>query len=176
MKNIDLRKQPFLLNDEQVAWVENTRASLSIKEKIGQLFVVMGGDYSAETLKNMVEEGRIGGVLFRPVKTGEEIRADFAPLDQVAKIPLLKAANLEEGGSGGMSDGTLYGWPLLTAASDDVEEATKFGKVCGEEGRSVGINITYSPVCDLDINFRNPITNVRTFGSDLERVKAMTKA
>ena len=176
MENIDLKKQPFLLNDEQVAWVESTRASLSIREKIGQLFVVMGGDYSAETLKNMVEEGCIGGILFRPVKTGEEIRADFAPLDKVAKIPLLKAANLEEGGSGGMSDGTLYGWPLLTAASDDVEEATKFGKVCGEEGRSIGINITYSPVCDLDINFRNPITNVRTFGSDLERVKAMTKA
>jgi len=176
MQNIDLRKQPFLLNDEQVAWVESTRASLSIKEKIGQLFVVMGGDYSDETLKEMVAEGRIGGILFRPVKTAEEIRADYAPLDKVAKIPLLKAANLEEGGSGGMSDGTLYGWPMLTAATDDVEEAKKFGQVCGEEGRSIGINITYSPVCDLDINFRNPITNVRTFGSDVERVKKMTRA
>ncbi len=173
---VDVRKSPFLLNDEQVSWVEATRESLSIKEKIGQLFVVMGGDYSDETLKSMVAEGRIGGILFRPVKTAEEIRTDFAPLDKVAKIPLLKAANLEEGGSGGMSDGTLYGWPMLTAATDDAEEAKKFGQVCGEEGRSIGINITYSPVCDLDINFRNPITNVRTFGSDAERVKKMTRA
>ena len=173
---IELKHSPFLLSDEQVAWVEATRDNLSVKEKIGQLFVVMGGDYSSETLAKMVSEGRIGGVLFRPVKTAEEIRADYAPLDKVAKIPLLKAANLEEGGSGGMSDGTLYGWPLLTAATDDVDEATRFGQVCGEEGRSIGVNITYSPVCDLDINFRNPITNVRTFGSDVERVKQMTKA
>ena len=173
---IDLKKNPFFLNDEQVSWVEAALESLSVREKIGQLFVVMGGDYSEETLKAMVRDGRIGGILFRPVKNAEEIRADYAPLDKVAKIPLLKAANLEEGGSGGMSDGTLYGWPMLTAATDDAEEAKRFGRVCGEEGRSIGINITYSPVCDLDINFRNPITNVRTFGSDVERVKKMTKA
>ena len=173
---MNLKNAPFLLSDEQVAWVEATRDNLSVKEKIGQLFVVMGGDYSPETLEDMVAQGRIGGILFRPVKTAEEIRADYAPLDKAAKIPLLKAANLEEGGSGGMSDGTLYGWPLLTAATDDVDEATRFGQVCGEEGRSIGVNITYSPVCDLDINFRNPITNVRTFGSDVERVKQMTKA
>ena len=171
---MNLKNSPFLLSDEQVAWVESTRDNLSVEEKIGQLFVVMGGDYTPETLANMVAQGRIGGVLFRPVKTAEEIRADYDPLDKVAKIPLLKAANLEEGGSGGMSDGTLYGWPLLTAASDDAHEATRFGQVCGEEGRSIGVNITYSPVCDLDINFRNPITNVRTFGSDVERVKKMT--
>ncbi len=173
---VDIRQSPFSLTDAQAAWVEHTLASLSIQEKIGQLFVVMGGDYSPETLQNMASEGRIGGILFRPVKTAAEIRADFAPLDQAAKIPLLKAANLEEGGSGGMSDGTLYGWPMLTAATDDAAQASRFGLVCGEEGRSIGINITYSPVCDLDMNFRNPITNVRTFGSDLERVKIMTRA
>ncbi len=173
---VDIRQSPFFLTDAQAAWVENTLASLSSKEKIGQLFVVMGGDYAPETLQNMVAEGRIGGVLFRPVKTAAEIRADYAPLDKVARIPLLKAANLEEGGSGGMSDGTLYGWPMLTAATDDAAQASRFGLVCGEEGRSIGINITYSPVCDLDMNFRNPITNVRTFGSDLDRVKIMTQA
>lgn len=173
---MDLQKAPFCLNDQQLRWVEATLAGMTPREKLGQLFVVMGGDYSAETLKKMVAQGRIGGILFRPVKTGGEIRRDYAPLDEVAKIPLLKAANLEEGGCGGMCDGTLYGWPMLTAATDDAEEAARFGRVCGEEGRSIGVNITYSPVCDLDLNFRNPITNVRTFGSDRERVKKMTRA
>lgn len=173
---MDLRKAPFWLNDRQIHWVEATRAGMTVGEMLGQLFVVMGGDYSAEALEKMVAQGRIGGILFRPVKTGEEIRRDYAPLDKAAKVPLLKAANLEEGGSGGMCDGTLYGWPMLTAATDDAEEAARFGRVCGEEGRSIGVNITYSPVCDLDLNFRNPITNVRTFGSDKDRVKKMTQA
>lgn len=170
----DIRKAPFLLTDEQAGWVEATLASLSTEEKAGQCFCVMGGDYAPEKLKEMVSAGKVGGVLFRPVKPGSEIAAEYAPLDAAAKVPLLKAANLEEGGSGGMSDGTLFGWPMLTAATGDPEMACRFGKVCGTEGASVGINWTFSPVCDLDLNYRNPITNVRTFGSDPERVKAMT--
>ncbi|MGN0982060.1 MAG: glycoside hydrolase family 3 protein [Candidatus Limivicinus sp.] len=172
---IDLKKAPFYLNEEQIAWVESTRAGLTREEMAGQLFCVMGGDYTPETLKKMVSDGKIGGILFRPVVTGDQIRADYAPLDRAAKVPLLKAANLEEGGSGGMSDGTLFGWPMLTAATDDPAMAEKFGRVCGTEGAGVGINWTFSPVCDLDLNYLNPITNVRTFGSDKERVKVMTE-
>ncbi len=63
---------------------------------------------------------------------------------------------------------------MTVAATDDVEMMEKFAKVCAAEGRSVGLNWTFSPVCDLDLNFRNPITNVRTCGSDLERVKRFT--
>lgn len=172
---IDIRRAPFLLSDVQAAWVESTRAGLSAEEKAGQLFCVMGGDYAPGKLKEMVAAGKIGGVLFRPVKPGREIRADFAPLDAAARVPLLKAANLEEGGAGGMSDGTLFGWPMLTAATDDLQMAEKLGRVCGAEGASIGINWTFSPVCDLDLNYLNPITNVRTFGSDPKRVQAMTE-
>ena len=173
---MELKKSPFFLTDTQTEWVESTLASLSTEEKAGQLFCVMGGDYDPDVLKEMVSTGKIGGILFRPVKTCEKVRADYAPLDAVAKVPLLKAANLEEGGSGGMSDGTLFGWPMLTAATDEPEIAAKFGKVCGTEGASVGINWTFSPVCDLDMNYRNPITNVRTFGSNVGRVKTMTES
>ncbi len=172
---INLKSAPFFLNDEQVAWVQSTRDSLSAKEKIGQLFCVMGNGYAPEKLKDMVAAGKVGGILYRPVLSCEEIRAAFAPLDAVAKVPLLKASNLEEGGSGGTNDGTLFGWPMLTAATDDPQVAEKFGKVCGVEGARAGINWTFSPVCDIDVNYMNPITNVRTFGSDPRRVKEMTE-
>lgn len=172
---VDIQNAPFFLTSAQAAWVKATHAALTAEEKVGQLFCVMGGDYAPGVLESMVREGMIGGVLFRPVKSGTEIRADFTPLDRAAKVPLLKAANLEEGGSGGMSDGTLFGWPMLTAATDAPDVAEKFGRVCGAEGASVGINWTFSPVCDLDLNYRNPITNVRTFGSNPARVKAMTE-
>lgn len=171
----DYTKAPFYLRDAQVAWAERAFSAMTPEEKVGQLFCVMGGDYSPETLLDLTARGRIGGVLYRPVRTGAEIKADFAALDKVSRIPLLKAANLEEGGSGGMSDGTLFGWPMLTAATDDPDMAERFGLVCGSEGAEIGINWTFSPVCDLDINYLNPITNVRTFGSDPDRVKAMTE-
>lgn len=173
---VNVQNAPFFLTKEQADWVESTRAALSLQEKAGQLFCVMGGDYAPDVLKEMVASGKVGGILFRPVVTGEEIQAAYAPLDRAAKVPLLKAANLEEGGSGGMCDGTLFGWPMLIAATDDRALAEKFGKVCGTEGASAGINWTFSPVCDLDMNCLNPITNVRTFGSDIKRVKAMTES
>ena len=166
---IDLMAKPFYLNDHRAAWVTETLASMTNGEKLGQLFCVMGGDYAPDRLAEMVRRSRVCGVLYRPAPTAE-IRESYKVLDDMAKIPLLKAANLEEGGSGIITDGTLYGWPMLVSATGDPEEATRFGKVCAAEGRSVGINWTFSPVCDLDLNFRNPITNVRTFGSDLETV------
>ena len=173
---MDLKGAPFCLSEKQLAWVEDTLASLSTEEKAGQLFCVMGGDYSPEHLRELTAAGKLGGVLFRPVQTGAEIKAAFEAMDSAAKVPLLKAANLEEGGSGGRADGTLFGWPMLNAATDDVDMAARFGLVCGAEGAEIGINWSFSPVCDLDLNPLNPITNVRTYGSDVERVKSFTAA
>lgn len=176
MSGVNLNAAPFCLTPDQSRWVESTLAEMTDEEKIGQLLCVMGGDYSPEVLQEMVAQGQVGGVLFRPVQTGAEIQKTFAKLEAAAKIPLLKAANLEEGGSGGRSDGTLFGWPILTAATGDTDIARQFGAVCGSEGAEIGINWSFSPVCDLDLNYQNPITNVRTFGSDVKRVKEMTGA
>ena len=171
---VQLWDSPFYLSEKQQDWVRDNLVQMTMEEKAGQLFCVMGQDYTPEELKKMVALGQVGGILFRP-EPRDSILRRFAPLDEAAKIPLLKAANLEEGGSGGISDGTLFGWPMLTAATDDVSMAKKFGIVCAVEGRSAGINWTFSPVCDIDMNFRNPITNVRTSGSDPERVKRFTE-
>ncbi|MBR1822178.1 MAG: glycosyl hydrolase family 3 [Clostridia bacterium] len=171
---VRLTEKPFYLTAEQVKWVENTLAGMSTEEKVGQLFCVMGQDYAPDALRDMVAREKVGGILFRP-EPAQSIRNRFAPLDEAAKVPLLKAANLEEGGTGGITDGTLFGWPMLAAATDDEAVVEKFGRVCAVEGRGAGINWTFSPVCDIDMNFRNPITNVRTYGSDPARVTRLSR-
>lgn len=172
---IDLKANPFFLSDEQVNWVHVTLASMTDEEKLGQLFCLMGQDYPMAQMAQMVRHGKVGGILYRP-EPAQSIRDRWAMLDPLARIPLLKAANLEEGSAGAITDGTLFGWPMLTAATDDESFAVKFGTVCGSEGRSAGINWTFSPVSDIDMNPLNPITNVRTFGSDPERIRRMTGA
>ncbi|MCD8086219.1 MAG: glycosyl hydrolase family 3 [Clostridiales bacterium] len=168
---INLSAKPFCLSETQCQWVTDTLAGLTTREKAGQLFCLMGGDYGAEEIQTLVTDYCIGGILYRP-EPAEAIRQHFAPLDKAAKIPLLKAANLEEGGSGGISDGTFFGWPMAPSATDDLEVMEKFATVCAVEGRSAGINWTFSPVADLDLNYRNPIINVRSCGSDTEKVMA----
>ena len=58
-------------------------------------------------------------------------------------------------------------------ATADAEYARRLGEICGVEGSAVGANWAFAPIVDIDTNWRNPITNVRTFGSDPEKVKAM---
>lgn len=172
---MDLRAKPFYLNDEEIAWVKDTIAGLSTKQKLGQLFTLMAGDYSDEEQDKLVSEYAVGGLLFRPIHTQAELIDKYKRLDKCAAVPLLKAANLEEGGIGGISDGTKFAFQEGIAATGDIGMAEKFAKVCAKEGLESGINWTYSPVSDIDINFRNPITNIRTYGSDRDTVLAYTR-
>lgn len=172
---INLKGNPFYLTNEQEKWVYEKLNSLTDKEKAGQLFCVLGTIFDKETLYKLTHEYCIGGILFRP-EPCDVINRKYAEAEKDVKVPLLKAANLEEGGIGAISDGTFYGTQMQVAATDNTAYAKTFGKFCAAEGRSCGVNWTFSPVCDIDYNFRNPITNVRTFGSSPARVKKMTKA
>ena len=68
------------------------------------------------------------------------------------------------------------GSPLGVAATDNLQLAYALGEVAGKEGKVCGLNWSFAPVVDIDFNFRNPITNTRTFGSDPNRVAAMSNA
>ncbi len=167
---MNLRENPFYLTGQEVHWVEATLESMDLRQKAGQVFCVLGGSYEPEELDRIVEEYHVGGILFRPAPAQEILKA-FQRADRLAGIPLLKAANLEEGGSGAISEGTLFGWPMSAAAAGASEYAGALGEVCANEGRSVGINWSFSPVTDINYNYENPITHIRTFGSDPEQVR-----
>lgn len=48
--------------------------------------------------------------------------------------------------------------------------------VCAKEGAAAGCNWSFAPIVDIDYNWRNPITNVRTWGSDPDTVIRLSKA
>ena len=172
---IQYKENPFYLTDEQVQWVESTYDSMSLEEKIGQLFCPIVFTKDEKELKELVETKHIGGMLYRE-GPGEELRQSHKILQDASKIPLLTASNLEYGGNGSAIEGTYYGREMLAAATGDVERAYQLGKVSSSEGAAVGVNWSFAPVVDLDLNYHNPITNVRTFGSDLQTVIDMGKA
>ena len=171
---MDLKSKPFYLTQPQEDWVYSTLADMAEEEKLHQVFCVLGDASTPEELE-LVERG-IGGVLFRPVRPTAEIAAHFARLDALAKYPLLHAANLEEGGAGAASDSTYFANQLQIAASADDGDVTRFARVCASEGQAAAVNWTFSPVADIDMNFRNPITNCRTYGSDAGRVERLATA
>jgi beta-N-acetylhexosaminidase len=73
---MDLSKKPFYLSKKEIDEVNNELNSLTIEEKVHQMFCVLGDCYTKDELINLVKAG-IGGVLFRPIKTMKEINSEF---------------------------------------------------------------------------------------------------
>jgi beta-N-acetylhexosaminidase len=171
---INLKAKPFYLKDEDIKWVEDTINNMTLEEKIGQLFCPVGSTENKEELKIFLDKVKPGGIMYRP-NEGEKIQEIHRFLQLNSKVPLLVSANLEAGGNGIANDGTYFGKQMQIAATDDENMAYKLGVIAGREGRAVGCNWAFAPIIDIDMNFRNPITNVRTYGSDAARVLRMAK-
>ena len=166
---VDLKARPFYLNDDQIKWVEETLASMTLREKAGQVFCPMGFASDDASLRHTVCELGVGGMMYRP-GVAAEIQSTHRRIQDMAKIPLLLAANTECGGNGLAFEGVSFGAPLAAAATGDPEYAYRMGKVACSEGAAMGLNWSFAPIVDIDMEFHNPITNTRTFGSDVETV------
>lgn len=167
---INLKANPFFLSDEDIKWVEETKESLTLDEKIGQLFFPIGYSPNEKYLQYEVLSKNPGGLMFRTGKT-EELFEAYTYLQNHSKIPMLLSANLEAGGDGIVEEGTPFGKQMQVAATGDTEQAYRLGKVSCSEGQAVGCNYAFAPVVDIDRNYHNPITNVRTYGADPKMVK-----
>lgn len=175
---VDLKAKPFYLDEDGCRWVTETLAGMTEDEKIGQLFCDILWDRPGTDPLNLLKDIQPGGIMYRPF-AGEKMLEYSKLLQSHAKIPMLIACNLERGGSGGnggLTDGTYVASPMGAAATNDPHMEYLLGKVAAEEGAACGINLSFEPIIDIDRNPENPITNVRTFGSDPDRIIAMAKA
>lgn len=167
-----LKKKPFYLSDNDIAWVEKTLNNMTEEEKIGQIFCLIAFSDDKAYLKNLLDTVKPGGIMCRPMPLEQAVEANRF-LQENSEIPMLIAANLEKGGNGAVLEGTSFGSPMEIGATKDYEHGYRLGDICGAEGSAAGINWAFAPIIDIDYNFRNPITNTRTFGSDPEVVKNM---
>jgi len=175
MMNLDLshlKLKPFYLSDADVSWVDETIGKMTDEEKVAQLFCLIAYSSDEDYLTKLAKNDKVGGVMCRPMSYEETIKTNSI-LQANSDIPMLIAANLERGGVGIIEEGTSLGSMMAVGATDNDEMASNLGTVCGKEGYAVGCNWSFAPVIDIDYNWRNPITNVRTFGSNPERVKRM---
>ena len=169
---MNLKAKPFYLSDEDEAWVRSALDSMTEEEKVSQLFCLIA--YSSEEgyLNFLARELKIGGIMCRTMPSDEVIET-VSRIQSASRIPMLIAANLEAGGNGVSTEGTRLGCEMAIAAANDIRFARSLGEICGKEGSALGVNWAFAPIVDIDMNFRNPITNTRTFGADPETVAAL---
>ena len=169
---VDLKAKPYYLNDEDIQWVTQTIAGMTIEEKIGQLFVNMGASRDEAYLKSVVDTYHIGAVRYNP-STASDVYDQNKILQENSKIPLLIAANTEAGGNGACKDGTEVGYHVKVAATNDPRYAYELGRVSGVEAAAIGCNWSFAPIVDILYNWRNPIISSRAFSNDPDKVLAM---
>ena len=183
--------KPAELSSEGERWVSQTLKSMSLDEKIGQLFAVWayGSFLSTESqdykdLLRDVEEKHIGSFAIQTqgAPTGI-VRSQVYPtavlvntLQRHAKVPLLVAADFERGTSMRVEEGASFPHAMAVAAAGRPEDAYTMGKITALEARAVGVPWIFSPDADVNSNPENPIINTRSFGEDPERVSEFVAA
>ena len=174
---VGLKEKPFYLTDEQIVWVRDTIAGMTLEEKIGQLFTLMTyvPGVNEENIKREVALFHQGGLRWQR-KSSAEAYEQNRLYQKYSKIPVLVAANCDTGGAECVPDGTYVSTAVQATAGGDPETAYHIGLASAREAGSIGVNWLFNPVCDVYKNWRNTIVNTRSYGSDPDKVLEMCRA
>lgn len=178
-----MRRPPLGEPDDETA-VDRAVASLSLREKIGQM--IMPGMPVTEltpALETMLRDVRPGGfILFAAnIETPDQVRRLVTDLHATVGVPLLIATD-QEGGvvrrvvPTAAMPATAIPAAARVGAVGDPRLAVDLARVVARELRSLGIRMNFAPVADVLTNENNPVIGSRAFGSNPETVAEMVAA
>jgi beta-N-acetylhexosaminidase len=155
---------------------------LSPAEKVGQVLMPwLAGDYTAfdsdafARAARWVDSAGVGGIVIS-VGSPLDVAAKLNELQRRSRLPLLITADLEYGSAMRLVGGTAFPMAMAFGATGREMDAYELGRVTAIEARAVGIQMTFSPVGDLNNNPLNPIINTRSFGEDPRDVSRLISA
>lgn len=162
---------PFLSDTTQ--WADSILSSLSVKERIGQMFMVASYPKRGKSDKNrvaqLIKSHAIGGVIFFH-GTPEQIIELTTYFQSISKVPLLFAIDGEWGPSMRLEHTIKYPCQMMLGAIDDNDLIYQMGRDIGKQLRMLGIHINFAPDVDVNNNPANPVINSRSFGELRENV------
>jgi beta-N-acetylhexosaminidase len=166
---VDLTAKPFFLARAAIEWVNRTIDSMTLEEKVGQLFVNLNVSFEHDYLDHVLDRYHVGGIRFRGADAAT-IQAHIRYAQERSKVPLLVASNPEMGGFGSFDDGTLVATHLQAGSHPDPSIARDLGRVAGVETTAVGCNWAFAPIVDIHMNWRNTVVATRSFGNTADVV------
>jgi len=167
-------------------WAEETLKSLTLEEKIGQLFIsatVINPDTSNPAIEKIVnnidktpideliKKYKIGGVLYLGKTTTPKEQLHFTNnLQEISQIPLFIAQDLEWGLNMRLKNTIKFPHNMTLGAIENDNLIFQVGKEIGRQCKLIGVNFNFAPVVDVNNNPQNPIINDRSFGEDKNQV------
>lgn len=169
------------------SWVEQTLASMTLDEKIGQLIIpaVVGMFMSQDSetfqqIRRDITEFHVGGYHMLGEVNNLHEPAGVAllvnHLQELAKVPLWITADFEGGVGLRYIGATRLPRAMAMGATGNPDMAYQAARITAEEARALGVQVNFYPVADVNNNARNPIINIRSFGGDPTQVGLMARA
>ncbi|PYD02163.1 glycoside hydrolase family 3 protein [Microbacterium esteraromaticum] len=180
-------------------YVDRTLESMTLEEKIGQLFILFAYGPAADTADprntkmygeasaaEIVDEYEPGGfILFSArdnVTDPEQVAAlsnglQAAAADAGAGIPMLISTDQEQGLVTRIgSPATLFPGNMALGAGRSAKDTRRAAAITGQELLAMGIHQNNAPDADVNVNPDNPVIGVRSFSSDPDLVSQLTAA
>ncbi|MDD2195887.1 MAG: glycoside hydrolase family 3 N-terminal domain-containing protein [Bacteroidales bacterium] len=162
-----------LASEEAQSWVDSVMNSLTLRQKIAQLFMVAaysnGSQEHIDEISELVRDEKIGGLCFfqgGPVRQAQQTNY----YQSLAEVPLLISMDAEWGLGMRLDSATSYPRQMMLGAMDDNRLVYHMGTDIGKQLKRLGVHINFAPVVDINNNPKNPVINTRAFGEDKEQV------
>jgi beta-N-acetylhexosaminidase len=159
--------------EAQDLWVASILDTLSVDEKIGQLFMIQTysnlDEKHEDFIIEMISKYHVGNLIFMqgtPKKQAELTNK----YQDTAKVPLLIGFDGEWGLDMRLKNTYRFPWNMTLGAIRNDSLIKQFGKHLGQHAKRIGIHINFAPVIDINTNPANPIIGNRSFGESKENV------
>lgn len=166
-QNLDpLRTEDYKAQEK---WVDSILSSMTIDEKIGQLFMVQAysnlDSVHENKIKEMIQNYHVGNLIF--MQGTPKKQAELTNMYQsLSKVPLMIGFDGEWGLDMRLQNTYRFPWNMTLGAIQDNDLIRQFGAHLGMHCRRLGIHVNFAPVVDINTNPLNPIIGNRSFGED----------
>ncbi len=156
--------------------IENLLQNLTLDDLVGQtLCVAVNNKVTPEEFEEIAKNNMPGGLFF--TKTSSERIKLFTDIaNKYVKIPVIVSADVENGPEMAIEGKGYIPHEMAWGACDDPDLLEKAGVETAKICRRSGVHWTFSPVVDINYNFRSPATNIRAVSDSPEQVVKICKA
>ncbi|MCL2728006.1 MAG: glycoside hydrolase family 3 protein [Bacteroidales bacterium] len=154
-------------------WVQSNLKSMTLREQIAQLFVIVchprQGEAHIEHVMETIRGEQLGAIIW-----GAHTPTGYVHLlnrsQSLVRIPMISSMDAEWGVSMRIDSVVRFPQQLTLGAIEDNNLIYDFGVEVGRQCKELGIHINYAPVVDVNNNPQNPVINMRSFGENKYKV------
>ncbi len=155
----------YLMRQER--WADSLLATMSLEEKVGQLFMIATFSNRNETyhqqIENTIATYHLGGLIFFQGGPYRQARLTNR-YQQLSRIPMMIGIDAEWGLGMRLDSAIEFPKQITLGAIQDNSYVEKFGEEVGRQCKRLGIHINFAPSVDVNTNSKNPVINFRSFG------------